>query len=81
VLERRGAEVLVERVRAGQQLEEAVHPDGNGDRQADRRPERVTAADQSQNSNMFAGSMPNAATASAFADRPTKCRDTTAASG
>ena len=38
-------EVLVHRVRAGEQLAEAVGADGDGDRQADGRPHRIAAAD------------------------------------
>ena len=44
-LERRGAEVLVHRVRAGEQLLEAREADGERDRQPDRRPQGVAAAD------------------------------------
>ena len=44
-LGRRSLEVLIHRVRAIEQLLEAGHPDDAGDRQADRRPERVAAAD------------------------------------
>ena len=39
------AEMLVHGMRTGQQLLEPVHADGEGDGQADRRPERVAAAD------------------------------------
>ena len=44
-LERRGAEVLVHGVRAGEQLLEAVQADRERDRQPDRRPQGVAAAD------------------------------------
>jgi hypothetical protein len=43
-LQRRGAEVLVHRMRAGQQLAKALRADGDGDRQADGRPQRIAAA-------------------------------------
>ena len=43
--ERRGAEVLVHRVEAGEQLGEVVGTDRDHRRQADRRVHRVAAAD------------------------------------
>ena len=43
--QRRGAEVRVHRPAAREQRIEAVHADSNGDRQADRRPQREAAAD------------------------------------
>ena len=44
-LERRGAEVLVHRVEAGQHLAEVLRADRDHRRQADRRVHRVAAAD------------------------------------
>ncbi|MNZ63085.1 hypothetical protein D3C78_812230 [compost metagenome] len=45
LLERRVLEVLVHGVGAGQQFLEVGHADGQGDRQADGRPQRVAPAD------------------------------------
>lgn len=43
-LSRRGGEVFVHRVRAGEQLDEVVEAHGQDDGQADSRPQRVTTA-------------------------------------
>ena len=75
------AEMLVHLVRAGQQLLEVVHAQVEGDRQADRRPERIAPADPvPELEHVRAVSMPNAATASALVDMAAKCLATAASS-
>lgn len=68
-----GGEVFIHRMRAGEQLNKVVEADGEDDRQADSGPQRVTPPTQSQNSNMFAVSIPNSLTAFPLVDSAAKC--------
>ena len=72
--ERRVAEVLVHRVEAGQQLGEALRADRPAS-STGRWPSPSSSGPptQSQKPNMFAVSIPNSATRSAFVETATKC--------
>ena len=79
VLGRRGAEVLVHRVEAGEHVAEVVGTDGDHRRQADGRVHRVAAADPVPEAEHVRGCRcRTAATPAALVDTATKCLATAA---
>ena len=78
-LERRGAEMLVHGVGAGEQLLEALEADRERDRQADRRPQASSGRRPSPRSRTcWPGRCRTRATASALVETATKCLATAA---
>ena len=78
--QRRGAEVLVHLVEAGQHLVETVRADRHHRRQADRRVHRVPAADPVPEAEHVRGVDAELATRSALVETATKCLATAASS-
>ena len=73
LLERGGAEMVVHGAPAGEEPREVARPDRDHQRQPDRRPDRVAAADPVPEAESALGAIPKAATLSSAVDIAAKC--------